>query len=79
MSRIKGITKGGSLLARLTRLGSKRMLGKVVTPVTVMSHSNAVLWGAGQMDLAQNSFKAIPTEIRHLAEMRVATLVGCPF
>ena len=52
MSRIKGIKTGGSLLARLTRLGSKFMLGRVVTPVYAMSLSNPVLWGMGQMDLS---------------------------
>ena len=79
MSRIKGIKTGGSLLARLTRLGSKFMLGRVVTPVYAMSLSNPVLWGMGQMDLSIEHFKALPKTIRHLAEMRVATVVGCPF
>ncbi|MFT5194368.1 MAG: hypothetical protein ACI9EW_004154 [Cellvibrionaceae bacterium] len=79
MSRIEGVRTGGSLLARLTRLGSKIKLGKVVTPIYAQSLSRPVLWGIIQMDLSHDMVRAIPAHIVHLAEMRVATRVGCPF
>ncbi len=79
MSRIEGIKTGGGLVAWMTRLGSKMMMGKVVTPIYAQSLSPAVQWGIGQMELSHDRVKSIPKNIIHLAEMRVATRVGCPF
>lgn len=79
MSRIEGIKSGGGLIAWMTRLGSKMKLGKVVTPIYAQSLSPAIMWGVGQMDLSHDMVRAIPKHIVHLAEMRVATRIGCPF
>ena len=52
MARIKGITKGGSLLARIIFFFSKRKVGKVPAPIHVMALHSQILKGYGHMELA---------------------------
>lgn len=58
---------------------TKRRLGHVIMPVQVTAHHPTILWGYGQMEQSQASSKLIDPKIKGLAELRVATLVGCPF
>lgn len=48
-------------------------------PVRVTAHHPAILWGYGQMEQSQLSSKLVDAKLKGLAELRVATLVGCPF
>lgn len=84
MARIPGapVNSGGPLrrlfvgiLYSLTR----RRLGRLIMPVQVTAHHPTILWGYGQMEQSQASSKLIDPKIKGLAELRVATLVGCPF
>ena len=79
MARINGITKGGSLIARITFFFSKRKVGKVTTPIRTMALNTPILWGYGQMELSQEKAKKVSHTIKMLADLRIATLVGCPF
>ena len=84
MARIQGASsrKGGlsrrffvSLVYKLT----KCKLGKVVMPVQVTAHHPKILWGYGQMEQVMLSSKLVAQNLKGLAQLRVATLVGCPF
>jgi hypothetical protein len=84
MARISGapVNQGGplqrlfvGLVYRLTR----RRLGRVVMPVQVTAHHGKIFWGYLQMEQSQISSKLVDTKLKGLAELRVATLVGCPF
>ena len=79
MSRINGITRGGSLIARIVFFFSKRKVGKVTSPIRVMALNTPILWGYGQMELGQEKAKGVSHTIKLLADLRIATLVGCPF
>ena len=79
MSRINGITRGGSLITRIVLFFSKRKVGKVTSPIRTMALNTAILWGYGQMELAQEKAKKVSHAIKMLADLRIATLVGCPF
>jgi hypothetical protein len=84
MARIAGADpkRQGWLSGLLTRIVyglTKRKLGHVVAPVQVTAHHTRILWGYGQMEQALAGSSLFPAELKHLAEMRVATLVGCPF
>jgi hypothetical protein len=58
---------------------TKRRLGRLIMPVQVTAHHPAILWGYGQMEQSQASSKLVDAKLKGLAELRVATLVGCPF
>lgn len=84
MARIPGapVNQGGplrrlfvSLVYRLTR----RRLGRVIMPIQVTAHHPKIFWGYLQMEQSQLGSKLIDPKLKGLAELRVATLVGCPF
>lgn len=73
----QGVFSG--LLTRIVYTLTKRKLGKVVTPVSVTAHHPQILWGYGQMEQSLLSSKRVDGALKDLAQLRVATLVGCPF
>lgn len=84
MARISGAraSQGGPL--RRLFVGSffwltRRRLGRLITPVQVTAHHPAILWGYGQMEQSQAAAKLVSHRLKALAELRVATLIGCPF
>jgi len=84
MARIAGASAHqGGLLRRLF-VGivyslTRRRVGRVVMPVQVTAHHPKILWGYGQMEQSQMGSNLIDHRLKGLAELRVATLVGCPF
>jgi len=84
MARILGAPRNqGGLLRRLL-VGivytlTHRRLGRVIMPVQVTAHHPKIFWGYAQMEQSQASSMLIDPKLKGLAELRVATLVGCPF
>jgi len=84
MARISGAPSNqGGLLRRLF-VGlvyslTRRRLGRVVMPVQVTAHHSKLFWGYVQMEQSQMGSKLVDAKLKGLAELRVATLVGCPF
>ena len=84
MARIQGASASqGGLLRRLF-VGivyslTRRRVGHVIGPVQVTAHHPKILWGYGQMEQSQLGSKLVDHKLKGLAELRVATLVGCPF
>jgi hypothetical protein len=84
MARISGASENqGGILRRLF-VGvvyslTRRKLGRVVIPVQVTAHHPAILWGYGQMEQSQLGSKRVSAKLKGLAQLRTATLVGCPF
>jgi hypothetical protein len=58
---------------------TQRRLGRLIMPVQVTAHHPNIFWGYVQMEQSQASSKLIDPKLKGLAELRVATLVGCPF
>ncbi|MGC1452658.1 MAG: hypothetical protein WA830_21725 [Candidatus Sulfotelmatobacter sp.] len=84
MARIPGAprSQGGPirrLFVAIVYSLTQRRLGRVIMPVQVTAHHPKILWGYGQMEQSQASSKLIDPKLKGLAELRVATLVGCPF
>ncbi|HVH70663.1 MAG TPA: hypothetical protein VNB49_06080 [Candidatus Dormibacteraeota bacterium] len=84
MARIAGAkpSKQGlfhGLLTRILYFMVKRRLGHVVMPVEVAAHHAKLLWGYAQMELALDRSRLVESALKNLAQLRVATLVGCPF
>ena len=57
----------------------KRKVGRVVMPVKIAAHHAKLLWGYGQMEQSLLSSHLVDTALKNLAQLRIATLVGCPF
>jgi hypothetical protein len=84
MARIKGAdpSKQGLLHGLFTRIiyaMVKRKVGRVVMPVKIVAHHGKLLWGYGQMEQALLSSHLVDPALKDLGQLRVATLVGCPF
>ena len=84
MARIEGAKANqGGLLRRLfvsvVYSLTKRKVGRVVMPVQVTAHHPKILWGYGQMEQALLSSKLVSEPLKGLAQLRVATLIGCRF
>ncbi len=58
---------------------TRRRLGHVIMPVQVTAHHPKIFWAYIQMEQSQASSKLVDAKLKGLAELRVATLVGCPF
>jgi len=84
MARIAGASanQGGPLRRLFVSIVysiTRRRLGHVIMPVQVNAHHPKLLWGYGQMEQSQLGSKTVDHKLKGLAELRVATLVGCPF
>jgi len=84
MARISGAPRNQGGLIRRLFVGAvysltRRKVGRVVMPVQVIAHHPKLLWGYGQMEQSQLMSRLVDPKLKGLAELRVATLVGCPF
>ena len=84
MARINGApsNQGGPLrrlFVGLVYALTRRRVGRVIMPVQVTAHHPKIFWGYLQMEQSQLSAKLVDPKLKGLAELRVATLVGCPF
>jgi AhpD family alkylhydroperoxidase len=84
MARIGGAdpSKQGLLHGLFTRIiysMVKRKVGRVVMPAKIAAHHTKILWGYGQMEQSLLSSQLVDAALKNLAQLRVATLVGCPF
>ena len=75
--RQQGLFHG--LFMRIIYSMTKRKLGRVVMPVKITAHHPKLLWGYGQMEQSFLSSHLVDAALKNLAQLRVATLVGCPF
>jgi len=84
MARIPGAPRKQRGLIRRLFVGivyslTQRRLGHVIMPIQVTAHHPKILWGYGQMEQSQASSRLVDHKLKGLAELRVATLIGCPF
>ena len=84
MARIPGaaIHQGGllhRLFKKIVYTMTNRRLGRVIMPIQVTAHHDKLFRGYLQMERSQMASKLIDHKLKGLAELRVATLVGCPF
>ena len=67
------------LFVRLVYRLTKKKVGRVVMPVRVVAHHSGLLRGYVKMEQAMAGGKLVDAQLKGLAELRTATLVGCPF
>jgi alkylhydroperoxidase family enzyme len=78
MARISGV-ESPNLLARLFYWMTKRKIGRVILPMKITAHQTRLLWGMGEMEMAQLGMHSVDAALKSLASVKVATLAGCPF
>jgi len=44
-----------------------------------MAHHPRLLWALAEMEQGQQAAKSLDAALKSLAEVKVATLIGCPF
>ncbi len=79
MPRIRGVEKGGGLLARIAFLLTRRKVGRVIRPVRVHALHSRLLLGYGQMEQAQEKARLVPPALKSLVGILSAVRIGCPF
>ena len=84
MARIEGADpkKQGFFQGVFTRIiysMTKKKVGRVVMPARITAHHSKILWGYGQMEQSQLGSRLVENALKNLGELRVATLIGCPF
>ena len=84
MARVPGapINQGGlldRLFKKIVYTLTRRRLGRVIMPIQVTAHHPKIFWGYIQMERSQMGSHFVDHKLKGLAELRVATLVGCPF
>lgn len=58
---------------------TRRKVGRVVMPVQVMAHHPRILWGHGLLEDSLSRSRQVDEALKELVQVRVATLIGCPF
>jgi alkylhydroperoxidase family enzyme len=80
MGRIRGKESNEvGLRTRILYWLVKRKLGRVPEPVKVRAHNPKLLKAVGRMELFEGSSGAIPPDLKQLARLKAAALIGCPF
>ncbi len=79
MARLDGVQRPGLSFAAVIFALVKRKLGRVPQPMRITALNPAVLRGYALMESAQESASSAPKHLKVLAQIRVATRVGCPF
>lgn len=58
---------------------TRKRVGRDIEPVGVMGHHNRLLIAMGVYEMAMGKSDKVPEQLKHLAETKVALLVGCEF
>ena len=66
-------------LARPVYWISKRMFGKVVTPIKVKARRPGILWTDAWLGLAIEKSGKLPKRLHTIVQLRVAQMIECPF
>ena len=65
----------------LVRRGIGKLTGssRLIEPVKITAHHPRLLKAYGQMEMGQGAATSVPASVKALADIKVATLIGCPF
>lgn len=84
MARIRPPAALSSVVRLFLSLAAKatgKVAGKAVvtTPMTVMAHQSAILFGYGMLEAGQARAGTLPPKLKVLAAQLSGRLIGCPF
>lgn len=80
MARIRGVEANeAGLLTRFLYWMTKRKVGRVILPFKIAAHQPRLLFAVSGMEMGQQALKSFDAKLKVLAEIKAATLIGCPF
>ncbi len=80
MARLEGVSESSaSLVTRFVYWMARRRLGKVPQSLMVVSHHSWISRGYVGFELALDKSRLVDKRLKVLAEIKVATLIGCPY
>jgi hypothetical protein len=80
MARIEGVEgRNAGWFVRLAYWFTKRKLGRVIEPVKITAHHPRLLRALAGMETGQQAADSVPADLKALASIKTAMLVGCPF
>ncbi len=80
MARIPGVEpKEAGLFTRIAYFMTKRRLGRVIMPIKINAHHPRLLRALAHMELGQEAAKTVPAQLKALAQVKAAMMIGCPF
>ena len=86
MAHMKGVEPADAgWLTRLVYWFVRRKFGKLtgqqrlIEPVKVAAHHPRLLRAMGQMESGLEAARSVPAELKLLASLQAAMLIGCPF
>ncbi len=80
MARIEGVPDGkAGLMTRFVYRMARRRLGKVPRSLMAVAHHSWISRGYVGFELAFDKSRTVDKRLKVLAEIKVATLIGCPF
>lgn len=80
LMRIAGVSESKTgLFNRLVFWMARRRLGKVADPLKALGHHGWVMFGNGMFEMASERARKVEGRLKELAQIKAATLVGCPF
>jgi alkylhydroperoxidase family enzyme len=79
-SRIRPLEEAEvSFSARPLYLASKRLFGRILTPLKVQARRPAIAWTSNMLGMAIERSGKIEARLRTLVQLRAAQLIECPF
>ena len=80
MTEQKGVTdREAGLLQRLIFRGAKARRGAVPEPLRLMARSSGLLWAGTFFELCFGRARRVDANLKSLASLKTAGLVGCVF
>lgn len=80
MARIAGVPQErASWFVRLSYWFSRRLVGRVVAPLTITAHHSWILRGYSAYEFALGRSRLVDARLKALASLKAAALIGCPF
>ena len=80
MARIRGVEPNeAGLFTRFLFWMIKRKVGRLILASKITAHQPRLLRANGEMEMGQRAMKTVEAKLKMLAELKVATLIGCPF
>jgi len=80
VARIRGIEANeAGILTRFLYWMTRRRVGRLIQPSKITAHQPRLLLASGQMEMGQQAVHSVEAKLKVLAEIKAATLVGCPF
>jgi len=80
MARIQGVPKEkASLATRFAYWLCRRRVGRIVEPLMIVANHPWVARGYGAFEVSLGKARRVDERLKALAEIKAATLIGCPF